>query len=79
MPLPLSSPTNCFGGYLLELLRDSILREWLDLLAIDKDGNLVIIENKLDDSGQDVERQTPTIKESLAVRPIDSESRLAKE
>jgi len=29
-------------------------RERLDLLAIDKDGNLVIIENKLDDSGRDV-------------------------
>ena len=29
-------------------------RERLDLLAVDKDGNLVIIENKLDDSGRDV-------------------------
>ncbi|MDQ2107707.1 MULTISPECIES: DUF4268 domain-containing protein [Vibrio] len=29
-------------------------RERLDLLALDKDGNLVIIENKLDDSGRDV-------------------------
>ena len=29
-------------------------RERLDLLAIDKKGNLVIIENKLDDSGRDV-------------------------
>ncbi|WNK20208.1 DUF4268 domain-containing protein [Halomonas piscis] len=29
-------------------------QERLDLLAIDKDGNLVIIENKLDDSGRDV-------------------------
>lgn len=29
-------------------------RERLDLLAIDKKGNLVIIENKLDDSGKDV-------------------------
>lgn len=29
-------------------------RERLDLLAIDKQGNLVIIENKLDDSGRDV-------------------------
>lgn len=29
-------------------------RERLDLLAIDEDGNLVIIENKLDDSGKDV-------------------------
>src|SRR4051794_5426515 len=29
-------------------------RERLDLLAIDKAGGLVIIENKLDDSGRDV-------------------------
>jgi hypothetical protein len=29
-------------------------RERLDLLALDHDGNLVIIENKLDDSGRDV-------------------------
>ena len=29
-------------------------RERFDLLALDKDGNLVIIENKLDDSGRDV-------------------------
>ena len=29
-------------------------KERLDLLAIDKNGNLVIIENKLDDSGRDV-------------------------
>ena len=28
--------------------------ERLDLLALDADGNLVIIENKLDDSGRDV-------------------------
>lgn len=32
-------------------------RERLDLLALDKNGNLVIIENKLDDSGKDVTLQ----------------------
>lgn len=36
-------------------------RERLDLLAIDKDGNLVIIENKLDDSGKDVVWQAPSL------------------
>ena len=29
-------------------------KERLDLLALDKNGNLVVIENKLDDSGKDV-------------------------
>ncbi len=29
-------------------------RERLDLLALDKDGNIVVIENKLDDSGRDM-------------------------
>lgn len=29
-------------------------RERLDLLALDKDGSLVVIENKLDDSGRNV-------------------------
>ena len=29
-------------------------RERLDLLALDKEGRLVIVENKLDDSGRDV-------------------------
>ena len=29
-------------------------RERLDLLALDKDGRVVVIENKLDDSGRDV-------------------------
>lgn len=32
--------------------------ERLDLLALDKKGNLVIIENKLDDSGKDVTWQS---------------------
>ncbi len=29
-------------------------RERLDLLALDKEGRLVVVENKLDDSGRDV-------------------------
>lgn len=33
-------------------------RERLDLLALDKEGRLVVIENKLDDSGRDVVWQT---------------------
>lgn len=32
-------------------------QERLDLLALDRDGNLVVIENKLDDSGRDVSWQ----------------------
>ena len=31
-----------------------LLTERLDLLALDKDGKLVIIENKLDDTGREV-------------------------
>ncbi len=46
------------GGELLIIQKEfdgfDDTRERLDLLAIDKDGNLVIIENKLDDSGRDV-------------------------
>ena len=33
---------------------DLMTPERLDLLALDKQGNLVIIENKLDDTGRDV-------------------------
>lgn len=32
--------------------------ERLDLLALHKDGNIVIIENKLDDTGRDVKNMT---------------------
>ena len=47
-----------FGEDLLIIQKEfdgfSETRERLDLLALDKEGNLVIIENKLDDSGRDV-------------------------
>lgn len=43
-------------------------RERLDLLALDKDGNLVIIENKLDDSGRDVTWQA--LKYTAYVSPL---------
>lgn len=48
----------CLGEQLLVIQKEfdgfQETRERLDLLAIDKQGNLVIIENKLDDSGRDV-------------------------
>ncbi|MCF7835243.1 DUF4268 domain-containing protein [Candidatus Gracilibacteria bacterium] len=49
---------NIFGEDLLIIQKEfdgfSDTRERLDLLAIDKEGNLVVIENKLDDTGRDV-------------------------
>lgn len=49
---------NSLGEELLIIQKEfdgfSDTRERLDLLALDKHGNLVIIENKLDDSGRDV-------------------------
>ncbi len=49
---------NCLGEDLLIIQKEfsgfSDTNERLDLLALDKLGNLVIIENKLDDSGKDV-------------------------
>lgn len=48
---------SCLGEDLLILQKEfdgfSETKERLDLLALDKQGNLVIIENKLDDSGRD--------------------------
>jgi Domain of unknown function (DUF4268) len=48
----------CLGEELLIIQKEfsgfDDTRERLDLLALDKEGNLVIIENKLDDSGRDV-------------------------
>ena len=43
-----------FDGFELFFSALNAGRERLDLLALDKAGNLVIIENKLDDSGRDV-------------------------
>lgn len=49
---------DAFGEELLIIQKEfdgfDDTRERLDLLALDKDGNLVIIENKLDDTGRDV-------------------------
>lgn len=53
---------SMFGEELLIIQKEfdgfAETRERLDLLAIDKSGNLVIIENKLDDSGRDVTWQS---------------------
>lgn len=49
---------NALGEELLILQKEFAgfedTRERLDLLALDKEGNLVVIENKLDDSGSDM-------------------------
>lgn len=54
----ISKGPNCLGEELLVIQKEfsgfQDTRERLDLLAVDKQGNLVIIENKLDDSGKDV-------------------------
>ena len=54
----LENAPEAFGEELLIIQKEfdgfDDTRERLDLLALDKDGNLVIIENKLDDSGWDV-------------------------
>ena len=54
----LAHTPSCLGEDLLIIQKEfdgfDDTRERLDLLALDKDGNLVIIENKLDDSGRDV-------------------------
>ena len=54
----LAHEPSAFGEELLIIQKEfdgfDDTRERLDLLALDKDGNLVIIENKLDDSGRDV-------------------------
>src|SRR3954463_4657071 len=49
---------ECLGEDLLIIQKEfdgfDETKERLDLLALDKDGQLVVIENKLDDSGRDV-------------------------
>ena len=54
----LAHQPNALGEELLIIQKEfdgfDDTRERLDLLALDKYGNLVIIENKLDDSGRDV-------------------------
>jgi len=54
----ISKDPACLGEELLIIQKEfdgfQETRERLDLLAMDKQGNLVIIENKLDDSGKDV-------------------------
>jgi hypothetical protein len=53
-----ASASDFIGEELLIIQKEfagfSDTTERLDLLALDRDGNLVIIENKLDDSGRDV-------------------------
>jgi hypothetical protein len=54
----LENNPEAFGEELLVIQKEfdgfDDTRERLDLLAIDKQGNLVVVENKLDDSGRDV-------------------------
>lgn len=54
----LENTSDAFGEELLFIQKEfdgfDDTRERLDLLAIDKQGDLVVIENKLDDSGRDV-------------------------
>jgi len=54
----ISKNPECLGEDLLVIQKEfngfNDTYERLDLLALDKQGNLVIIENKLDDSGRDV-------------------------
>lgn len=54
----IANDPSCFDEELLIIQKEfdgfQDTKERLDLLALDKQGNLVIIENKLDDSGRDV-------------------------
>lgn len=52
------SSAKRFGEELLIIQKEfngfNDTNERLDLLALDKEGNIVVIENKLDDTGRDV-------------------------
>lgn len=54
----IANQPDCLGESLLIIQKEfdgfSDTNERLDLLAIDKEGSIVVIENKLDDSGKDV-------------------------
>lgn len=54
----IANDPTCLGEELLIIQKEfdgfQDTKERLDLLALDKQGNLVVIENKLDDSGRDV-------------------------
>lgn len=54
----IANSPNCLGEDLLIIQEEfsgfEETRERLDLLALDKGGNIVVIENKLDDTGRDV-------------------------
>lgn len=54
----IATSPHCLGEELLIIQKEfdgfSETRERLDLLALDKQGQLVVIENKLDDTGRDV-------------------------
>ena len=54
----IASNPNMLGEVLLIIQKEfdgfNDTNERLDLLALDKEGNIVVIENKLDDSGRNV-------------------------
>ena len=54
----IASNPDFFGEEILIIQKEfdgfNDTKERLDLLALDKTGNIVVIENKLDDSGRDV-------------------------
>jgi hypothetical protein len=65
---------RCLGEDLLVIQKEfagySDTHERLDLLAIDKQGSLVLIENKLGDTGRDLNLASPKIR-LLLLRPLE--------